>query len=85
MHSLQIIHGDIKPENVMFSPSLQKYVFVDFGLSRILAQKRGQTTFTHYFGTPPFSSAEMRKLYEEDTTGEVDLYKNDEHCLNITL
>lgn len=36
MHSLNIIHGDIKLENIMWSSTFQKNVFIDFGLSRIL-------------------------------------------------
>ena len=62
MHSLHIIHGDIKPENVMFSPSLKKFVFVDYGVSRIIKEERGEKTFTHYFGTPNYSSQEMLEL-----------------------
>lgn len=36
MHTLQIIHGDIKNENIMWSPTFQKNIFVDFGLSQFL-------------------------------------------------
>ena len=46
MHSLQIVHCDIKPANVMFSPSLKKFVFIDFGVSRILREKKGEKTRT---------------------------------------
>lgn len=34
MHKLNITHNDIKPENIIFSPSLKKLVFIDFGLSQ---------------------------------------------------
>lgn len=33
MHSLKIIHGDIKPDNTMWSPAFKKHIFIDFGLS----------------------------------------------------
>jgi len=33
MHSLKIIHYDIKPSNVCFSELTNKYVFIDFGMS----------------------------------------------------
>lgn len=33
MHRLQIIHYDIKPENIMFSPSHKKFIFIDFGMA----------------------------------------------------
>jgi serine/threonine protein kinase len=38
MHSLKLIHFDIKPENICFSPYFQKYVFIDFGLHRIIKE-----------------------------------------------
>ena len=74
MHSLHIIHGDIKPDNVMFSPSLKKFVFVDFGVSRIIEEEKGEKTFTDYFGTPKYSSEEMLLLSIMKKEGKVDLY-----------
>ena len=46
----------------MYSPSLKKFVFVDFGVSRIIREDRGEKTMTEYFGTPDYSSEEMRNL-----------------------
>ena len=36
MHSLKIIHGDIKIANIMWSKTYKKNVFVDFGLSKFV-------------------------------------------------
>jgi serine/threonine protein kinase len=36
MHSLKIIHGDIKPSNIMWSPKFNKLVFIDFGLTKTI-------------------------------------------------
>ena len=33
IHSLKMVHLDIKPQNFGFSPFYQKPVFIDFGLS----------------------------------------------------
>lgn len=35
MHKMNITHNDIKPQNIVYSPSLKKLVFIDFGLSEI--------------------------------------------------
>jgi len=41
MHSLGIVHGDIKPENIMFSKDYNKNIFVDFGMTCVLKEKPG--------------------------------------------
>lgn len=33
MHHFKMVHLDIKPENIMLSPTYRKPVFIDFGLS----------------------------------------------------
>ena len=33
MHALRISHNDIKPQNIQFSTSYNKPVFIDFGIS----------------------------------------------------
>ena len=85
MHSLHITHGNIKPDNIMFSPSLKKFVFVDFGVSRIIKEEKGEKTMSGCFGTPQYWSEDMLILNMTNKEGEVDLYKNDEHCLTVTL
>ena len=56
MHSFRIIHGDIKFENIMWSPTYKKNVFIDFGLSKFLKEKIGELTKTYYFGTYKYCS-----------------------------
>ncbi len=36
MHKLQIIHGDIKPSNIMWSPKYKNNVLIDFGFCKLL-------------------------------------------------
>lgn len=76
MHRHKIVHMDIKPSNLMWSPSLNKPVFIDFGLTDIIAEECGMKTKTKFKGTICFMSAEMKKLYFGNT-GWVDLYYND--------
>lgn len=41
LHAFNIVHLDIKPENIAFSPAYNEYVFIDFGLSRIIKEGKG--------------------------------------------
>lgn len=33
LHSLKLVHRDIKPHNILYSQRLGKYIFCDFGLT----------------------------------------------------
>lgn len=59
MHSLNIIHGDIKPENILWSHMQNKFVFVDFGYSKSLKESPGTMVSAQYFGTLAYSCPEM--------------------------
>lgn len=83
LHSLRIVHGDIKPNNVMWSPAYEKLVFVDYGLSRCVKEPLGQKSRVSYFGTFQFSSAEMLALFDQNCAGFVDLYYNDIHAMKV--
>jgi len=37
LHQLKLIHQDIKPENIMYSPSFKRLIFIDYGLSRFIS------------------------------------------------
>lgn len=36
LHSVKIIHGDVKNINILWSPTFSKFVLIDFGLSHCL-------------------------------------------------
>ena len=61
MHSINFVHCDIKPDNIMFSPTYRSLVFIDFGLSNIVREPIGFKSKTRYKGTLNFSSEEMKK------------------------
>ncbi len=63
MHSLSILHRDIKPDNIMYSPSYGKYVLIDFGISEYTSERPGQTVFTSFAGTYTYCSEEMKRLF----------------------
>ena len=56
LHAFKIIHCDIKPDNIMFSPSYKKNVFIDFGLSQIIEESAGPQSLSNFRGSPQYSS-----------------------------
>ena len=86
LHAFQVVQGDIKTDNVVWSSESKRLLFIDFGFSRMLEETQvGVKTKTSFFGTPQYASPEMRKYYLLNQAGLVDLYFNDWHALKITL
>lgn len=56
MHRLHLLHKDIKPDNIMYSPYWRDYVLVDFGISKAVAEELGRQTLTYREGTKRFMS-----------------------------
>jgi serine/threonine protein kinase len=59
LHHFSIVHLDIKPMNILFSPSSKKLVFLDFGFSKLVKEILGQRTRTEFLGTPQYCGPEM--------------------------
>jgi serine/threonine protein kinase len=86
MHNFKIIHFDIKPDNILFSPHFQKAVFIDFGLSEVIVEPLGFKTLVQFRGSPAYCSEEMSHLLGEYSINDyVDAYHNDLHGLEKTL
>lgn len=82
-HSLEIVHRDIKPQNIMVIDSASGEVakVLDFGIARIKEALGGATTamsLSHtgmVIGTPPYMSPEQAKGISGDRLdGRSDLY-----------
>ena len=85
MHSLSILHRDIKPTNIMYSPSYGKYVLIDFGISKYTNERPGEKMFTSFAGTYSYCSEEMKRLFTHHYSSYVDLYFNDAYGLETSI
>ena len=85
LHRLKILHLDIKPSNIMFSPHHQDVVFIDFGFSKMVSEDVGTKSRCPFFGSINYCSHEMLKAFHEDQDQMVDLYYNDAHSLQVSL
>lgn len=76
MHSWKVFHLDIKPENILYSPKFDRFVFCDFGFNvakgSVSAINRGLTS-----EAPLETVARRWGNFSEATEGEVDPYIND--------
>ena len=81
LHKLRLIHLDIKPANIMRSPTFNKLVFIDFGFSRFVREEAGEKTLIKFYGSPTYCSNEMRRCFTSKKPAEIDLFYNDLVCL----
>ena len=58
---------DIKTGNFCFSPTLNKYVFIDYGFSKIVSETKGYKSLTRFKGSLQSCSQEMKECFR---TGE---------------
>jgi serine/threonine protein kinase len=56
LHTLNIVHNDIKTENIMLSKYYRKVVFIDFGLANFIKEEIGFKTYTSFKGSINFCS-----------------------------
>jgi serine/threonine protein kinase len=86
MHSLGIVHYDIKPDNIMFSRTLSKLLMIDFNLSDITNFELGGKYIIPFRGTINFCCPDMvNNFVLGDNPNYVDPYYNDVYCLKESM
>jgi eukaryotic-like serine/threonine-protein kinase len=75
-HQAKILHGDVKPENIMLTPAGQVKI-LDFGIAHRIAGREDETTLETlesggFAGTLPYVSPEV--LEEKESDARADIY-----------
>lgn len=63
IHNMQIVHGDIKPDNIMFDQKNEKIYLIDFGFSRKCTNDP-MSRSNSQIGTPNYMSRYCHKMFE---------------------
>ena len=70
LHANGVVHGDIKPQNIIIQPERHSAVLIDFGLSMVKPTKKDHNIgYTEYFSPPEQLAKERKPLIPE-----TDLY-----------
>jgi serine/threonine protein kinase len=71
MHEMGIVHGDLKPANILFDDSGEPFV-ADFGIAQIISNPDDQEDKSSLIGTPAYMSPEQ--IRSEKLTRQSDIY-----------
>lgn len=69
LHKTEILHRDIKPQNIMIKQTTQneeRFILIDFGLARSTSKKTMASVYTAF--SPGYSPMEQRAFLQKDGT-----------------
>lgn len=86
MHRLGIFHFDIKPDNILYSPTRKKWIFIDYNLSSLKKVAYGNKIKVDFRGTLNYCYSEMFDLFRRKGERDyIDLFYNDAFSLNLSV
>ncbi len=76
VHKRQIIHRDIKPNNILFHPVTKDLYLIDFGLSKFYSDEIGNhnpiLNNAAFRGTHKFCSVSMHQGFEQSRKDDLE-------------
>lgn len=69
LHGLGIVHGDLKPDNILIAQKDGRIHLIDFNASHMIVKKRGRDTVM--LGTPGFASPEQYGFSRSDERSDI--------------
>jgi len=69
LHYHGVVHGDVKPQNIIVQPDTHTVVIVDYGLSLIRSKNKSSKGYTPFFAAPEQIKGDVGLLPESDFYG----------------
>ena len=79
------MHRDVKVANFLWSSSKNKYVLIDYGLSKVIQEEENQKSYVGFAGSYNYCSPEIKKLYFIKERNWVNLYESDYYAMSVLL
>ncbi len=91
LHGRHVVHGDVKPANIMYDMPTHEVMLIDIGGSCVALEHTGFANSCMRNGAPgtkAYMSADYEEHFNQGTTremSEADKQKNDMFALGVTL